>query len=387
MQHVIIKVLILAGMFLAARDARGELPALEIPADLIMERFAVANNGDLLLVPVSVAGKVRPFVVDTGATGTLFDSSIPLGHPFDVITANGAEGKVKVKLHRPPDATVGRTSLGPLASVAAMDLKSFRQVSGHPIDGFLGMDFLGRYVVHIDIEKGVLLLLKSVPTSAGVEVPISWEPGDTPFVVAGITPGERVRFQIDTGATSVNCGSVGVFESQSLVRKRQFNEIGKTLYESLSGTVTCPLFLGGALDVGGYSVRSPIFRESHGPTPNVLSLGFWSRFAVTFNFPGRKLYIRKSAKFDRPDRWNSTGLHLWKSGDSIEVCAVDADSPAARAGLNKGDLFVELNGRNAVRVGLFEVRQALCEGGELTCVVRREAKEKRVRISQAPQRP
>ena len=54
------------------------------------------------------------------------------------------------------------------------------------------------------------------------------------------------------------------------------------------------------------------------------------------------------------------------------MCAVDADSPAARAGLNKGDLFVELNGRNADKIGLFEVRQALCEGGEWTCVVRRD---------------
>ena len=134
-------------------------------------------------------------------------------------------------------------------------------------------------------------------------------------------------------------------------------------------------------------MRSPIFMESHGARPNVLSLGFWSRFAVTFDFPGRKLYIRKSAKFDRPDRWNSTGLHLWKKGDSIEVCAVDADSPAARAGLNKGDRFIELNGRNAGRIGLFEVRRRICNGGELTCVVRRDSKELRLRISQDRQRP
>ena len=148
------------------------------------------------------------------------------------------------------------------------------------------MDFLGRYVVHIDIDKGVFLLLKSVPSSAGLEVPISWKPGETPFVVAEIAPGERMGFLIDTGATTMDSGSLGVIESRSLVRKGEFKEIGKALYESLSGTVARPLFLGSALNLGGYSVRSPIFTESHGATPNVLCLRFWSRFAVTFDFPG-----------------------------------------------------------------------------------------------------
>ena len=124
-----------------------------------------------MLVPISVAGKEHLFVADTGATGTLFDASIALGQPLNVISANGGEGKVEVKLYHPPEARLGRTSLGPIASVAAMNLNSFRQVSGHAVNGFLGMDFLGRYVVHIDIEKGVLLLLKAVPAAPALKCP------------------------------------------------------------------------------------------------------------------------------------------------------------------------------------------------------------------------
>ncbi len=382
MRHNVVKVLILLTASACARGAQSERAAPEIPSNLVLERFAVSRNLDDVLVPVTIANKDYRFVVDTGATGTVVDTSLPLGQPVDVVTADGAEALAQVKLYRAPEAKLGRTPLGPLDAVAGMDLKSFRQVAGHPIHGSLGMDFLGKYIVHIDREKGELLLLKSVPKGAGIELPISWEPDELPFVEAEIAPGERIRFMVDTGLSSLGSGSLGILETRSLSRKGQMREIGKVMTESISGSNSRLLFQGEALRIGGFSVHSPIFSQSSGPTPNVLGLGFWSRFAVTFDFPERKVYLRKSANFDRPDRWNATGLHLWKRGDSIEVAAVDPDSPAVRAGLKKGDLLVKLNGLGADKVSLFDLRYALCKGGPVTCVVRRDSQERQFSIIQ-----
>ena len=161
----------------------------------------------------------------------------------------------------------------------------------------------------------------------------------------------------------LDSGSLGVLEIQSLVKHGEFREIGKTLYESFSGTNSRTIFQGGVLSVGGFAVRSPIFDESHGSMPNGLGLGFWSRFAATFDFPARKVYLRKSVNFAHPDRWNATGLHLWKRLDSIEVAAVDPDSPAARAGLKKGDVLVNLNGLKADKTGLFDLRSRSLQRG------------------------
>src|SRR2546428_669450 len=144
MRHISVKVLILVSVLASARSAQGEGPTPEIPSNLVLERFAVSKHGDALLVPVRVAEKDYLFVVDTGATGTVFDTSFPLGQPVDVVTAEGSEGKVEIMLYHPPEARLGRTSLGPLDAVAGMDLNSIRQVWGHPIQGILGMDFLGR---------------------------------------------------------------------------------------------------------------------------------------------------------------------------------------------------------------------------------------------------
>lgn len=103
---------------------------------------------------------------------------------------------------------------------------------------------------------------------------------------------------------------------------------------------------------------------------------------ATFDFPQRKVYLRKSGYFDRPDARNTAGLTLHRNRDAIELSAVDPEGPAAQAGLKKGDVLMELNGQNAAKAGLFELYSMLCNGGELTCVVRRDSQELRVSVRQ-----
>ncbi len=60
---------------------------------------------------------------------------------------------------------------------------------------------------------------------------------------------------------------------------------------------------------------------------------------------------------------------------------VDLDSPAARAGLKKDDILEELNGRNANETGLFGLYSALCDSGQLMCIIRRDSEVMRLSIS------
>lgn len=371
---------LLIGVLASSTSVHGQGPAPAVPRDLIVERFSVSKNGDALLVPVKVAEKRLLFLVDTGATVTLFDTSIRLGQPVGVFTGDGAEGKVEVNLYRPPEAKIGRISLGTLEEVAGMDLDSMRQALGHDVQGLLGMDFLGKHVVHIDTEKGEFLLLKAAPKNSGVEVPILWEPGDFPFVEAELAPGERTRFVIDTGFIAFNSGSIGVAEARSLLTAARAREVGNFRTVSVTGTDYRRLLQADALRFRGFILPSPVFRESHALMPNTLGLGFWSRFTATFDFPRRRVYLSKSARFSQRDPWNATGLHLRKRGDLVEVAAVDSGSRALQAGLKEGDILVELDGRGTAKTSLFELRSALCGGGQLTCVVRRDSGDLRLSI-------
>jgi hypothetical protein len=88
-------------MSILSSAAEGEPRGLIIPPELVLERFAVARNGEELMVPVRIAGKDHLFVVDTGASMTLFDTSLLLGMPVDVLRVDGAQDKVEVKLYNP----------------------------------------------------------------------------------------------------------------------------------------------------------------------------------------------------------------------------------------------------------------------------------------------
>ena len=374
---------LLVSIVAACAGARGGDSSSTIPTELILERFTVAKNGDDLLIPVRFAGKDHLFVVDTGASITLFDTSLPLGQPVDLATIDTPGGKTKIPLYNPPEAFVGKLPLRGLKIVAGKDLTSLRQASGNPIEGILGMDFLGKHVVHIDVPRGELLLLKSAPRNGDEAWPISYDAGGLPYTGATVGSEGPVRFVIDTGAGGLVSGDLGILEIRALEHRGEAREIGKALSETLSGTQTNPDISGQSLKLGSFVVNSPIFRESRGPLGNLLGRRFWSRFTATFDFPGNKIYLRKSSGYDRPDRWNGTGLHLWKRQGAIEVHSVDQDSPASRAGLEKGDILVELAGVRANEASLFDLFQVLCQGGPLTCVVRRNSQERRLSLGRA----
>ena len=83
---------LLIGILAPLLSAHGQGPTREIPPELILERFSVSKDGDALLVPVRVAQNNLLFLADTGVAVTCFDTSIPLGQPIGVYTANGVEG-------------------------------------------------------------------------------------------------------------------------------------------------------------------------------------------------------------------------------------------------------------------------------------------------------
>ena len=113
---------------------------------------------------------------------------------------------------------------------------------------------------------------------------------------------------------------------------------------------------------------------------SVLGLGFWLRFTVTFDFPGRRAYLCKGARYGRPDLWNASGLRLKLETGGVTIDAVESESPGARAGVLAGDVLLELGGLRAEKATLFELKSALCKTGRLDFVVRRGGIEHRFTI-------
>jgi hypothetical protein len=102
-----------------------------------------------------------------------------------------------------------------------------------------------------------------------------------------------------------------------------------------------------------------------------LGVYFWSRLAVTFDFPGRRVLLRKGAGYGRLDRWHLGGLHILGNGDSVVIESVDVGSVGQVAGARKGDFLMKLGDLPGTPSNLFKLRSTLCAPGRIECIVRR----------------
>jgi hypothetical protein len=376
-RHPLRSSLLLLAAIGATVEVRADEPVSTIPPELVLERFAVNKGGDCLLVPVKIAGKERLFVVDTGCTQTVVDKTIPLGEPRESITANSPQGDVLVQVYACPDGSVGQLPLR-VESVLGLDFNRLREVSGHPIEGFLGMDFLASYAVHVDFDRGELLFLKSGAKSVGDVLPIHWTPDRRPAVDIWLSQDQISRFLVDSGFVSPNGGLIESDTLTPLIRGGDYQKDGSGLLETGAGTHTASMFRGKQIWFGNFSVVRPIFGES--PATNLLGLGFWSRFVVTFDFPSQKLYLRKGIAYERSDLRGLSGLDLVRRNGAVVVHGVVKGRPAEAAGIQTGDVLLTLGTSEAAETSLFEIRKALSQGGPLACSVRRGSEERRVTL-------
>lgn len=339
--------------------------------DNILERFAVAKGGDVLLLPVTVAGKERLFLLDTGCSHTVFDKTVDLGRPRETVLVNTPNGPAQVSVFDPPEGKVGKLPLRGLGPVGREDLSPLREATGYEIAGVLGMDFLGRHVVRIDFDKGEATFLKKagrVANPSDKPIPIAWVPGAVPEVAAALRGREAIRFQIDTGHAGQCCGSLEADCLRRLVRDEELCKVGCESARTFTGVCEKAICRARRLTLGGFVVASPLLAEDGGA--NRLGLAFWSRFVVTFDFPGRAAYLSEGKGFDRKDRLNETGLGVVCRDGATVVGRVEGDSPAAKAGCKEGDVLLKVGGLVATKASLFEVRDAL-RSGPAACVVRR----------------
>jgi hypothetical protein len=342
--------------------------AAEAPhPDSIIDEFKIAKDGDCLLVPVRLRGKSYLFVLDTGCSVTVFDSSLPLGEAQQEVMGDTPDGKVRVSLYETPAASMGGFGLqGNLPRVAGFDLSKIRQASGHEIYGIIGMDFLGKHVIQLDFDRGLLLFLNSANPDMGDVFEMTYRPRQLPSLNVHITGHGIERFWLDTGMIGYDSGTLASHVCLELTEKGCLSVVGTALTTSLSGTSSRKLLRAKALTLGDFTLRGPVFSEARFTH---LGLGYLSRFTVTLDFPNQRLYLRPGKRYNRPDKWNVSGLHFLRRGGNVVVDSVDAGSGAAKAGLKVGDVILRLADVEAKRARLFELLKILCEEGTTVRVV------------------
>jgi hypothetical protein len=275
-------------------------PAAAPPCD-VLEEFEIGTDEGPILLPVTIAGKQYPFLLDTGCAHYGYDRSLKnlMGKEVEKRTLRTPAGPVETAFFLPPDARLGSLPLPADKPAMLDDLCRYRDALGMEFFGVLGMDFLEQFGLRIDFERGKLMILRRAPAGSGTAVPIRVENG-TPLVagdVLGVGPHEV--FIIDTGCVGFSSGNVCSQVYDALVERGRIEPVGEGTSETAGGLLE---ERGGVLDrlaVGPLECRGMVMLC--GKDWSCLGLHFWARRRVR-------------AEERPPRRLRGEGRLLWAVG-------------------------------------------------------------------------
>ncbi len=232
----------------------------------------------------------------------------------------------------------------------------FGVAEGMKIDGMVGYQLLARFLTTIDYANSALTLAvpSALPASAPGAAAIA-------FYFDGTIP--RIPVAVDGVTTSaeVDTGNRAGLELSSafLATHPAIAALAKTAPTVVGFGVGGPSYarLGriSTLQIGPYAVSNSVasFTVANKGVlddpfnPANVGDAIWRRFELTFDYAHNQLLLAKNAVFDTPFTYDRSGLFLIDATGAYTVLSVLADSPAAAAGLAKGDVILGINGAPA----------------------------------------
>ena len=381
--------ILLVGVSLLAACARP--PAHALAEDIALP-IDVADHVAYLMVQVN-GSRPLPFILDTGSEAALIDLGVARSLGLDLrgtlpIAGDGA-GREAGRFVR--DAAYTLAGLpgfsGPVRYALPLDRPA--KVAGHEFAGILGWDFLAGFVVEIDY-LGQRVILHDRDrfrySGAGEVLPLAFGSDKHPRLTAEVVlDGERAiqgTFVIDTGASAPLSFSTPFVQRERLLETHP-SPLRRIVSQGAGGKVEGSVGRIPRLRLGALTVESPI------ATFSTMSAGAFAapdvaghiggavleKLRVFLDYGRARIILEPNSRFREPMEYDMSGLGLLGEGEDFRHPVVEEvypDTPAAEAGLRRGDVIVALDGHSAAAaLSLSAIREAFRREGAVTLTLRR----------------
>lgn len=362
-------------LLLSSTICAGE-PATELRGPSLRGEFTIGKGGRLVLLSVNLGDESVLCLLDTGACLSGFDESLrdALGERRGSRLLKTPAGPKLVETYSWPDARLGDQSLKTDQPIACLVLENIRRATNENIRGVIGMDVLRSCRWQMDFDHGVIRFLESLPEhprDLGAKVALQLTDDGSPFLAGSVGASGSEYFLIDTGAH----GNSFAAETFDALLKRGLIRLGSSFASvTVAGEVRGDRGNLSHLSIGPFAHQGLRFSRVN---VNSLGIRYFSRFHVTFDFPGKAVYLRKGAGYAKAEPRATSGLTLnWIKGDAT-VESVRRDGPGEAAGLKPKDVLVRINRQDAAEFDPFALRQLLTfEGGQrVPLTIRRAGRE------------
>ncbi len=349
---VILRCLCCLSLFYAdARAFSDEANSAPAKTTILETRPFAAGVWSPPVIEVAIDDARHLFMVDTGASATVFDSLLrdKLGRLVETRTSHlPCSDNARVEFfeqsseHLPQ---IGSLVLKTNSPVACAELAGASRIVGREIHGIIGVDFLSQFVVTFDFDRCQLVFQSELERKPGRSATMLLHPNfPSPFIFGRCEGATPIGLMVDTGAT--NSGFANETWKESL-GSGTLSLRGASTTLDVSGQ-TCPSRWGivDQLHIGGNTLTEVAVTES---AIAYVGIDVLSRFVMTIDFPREKLYIKQGNRFFATPRWMTAGIDFRLTDDlrRMRVIRIDDDSAAANSGLREGDELISIGGRPA----------------------------------------
>lgn len=393
--------------------------------------FRLVNN--MVVIPVEINGKELSFLLDSGIDKTIlfnlkFSDSLELNQ-IEHIKINGlGEGEALSAIRSAGNrCRIGKVqNFSHLVYVLLDDTYDLSSKLGENVNGIIGGDLLRDFVVEIDYQSKKLTFYKQdaylYKKCSDCEIlPLEFK-GNKPYINLTINDQnnnlKEVKLLIDSGGGD----ALWLFENKEKNIEVPENYFRDFLGEGLGGSIYGKRSRIKELRLGSFIIENPtvaypdsssvVSAMKVGNRNGTLGAEILRRFKVVFDYEGKKITLKKSGKsMEDPFLYNKSGIELAYGGDILvkeatnrfmgadnaannktfseviysfdlvskptyKIDFLRPDSPALKAGLEVGDIIIEINGKPAFEKKIPEIIMILSkkEGQKINLLVDRNGK-------------
>lgn len=327
------------------------------------------------------------FIVDTGASVTTLSDKraqelgLELHNQQTMIVGAGTEKSKIATAYSVRFTLAGKDVTA--KNVMVLSLAELELLEGHRIDGVLGVDLFDQYVVKVDYGARTLTLFDPanyVYSGTGEAIPVKRQGGWIMVPVTITMSAEKsvkADFAVDTGSgRALGVNSPLVKEEHLLSPDRPALP---TFGAGVGGEYSASLGRVQSIQIGGFRFKNLVANFSTA-TQGATSQSYagevggeiFRRFTVIFDYRRERVILEPNSSFSEPFQSNMSGVLLAAtSGDfkTFKVLHVLPGSPAAEAGLQQGDLFLEVNGKPAGESSIGDIEKLFKQEG-LACAIK-----------------
>lgn len=404
----------------------------ETEANKISVPFKLINN--LVFVPIKVNGIELNFLLDTGVVETILFS---LEDKKEIRFFNAE--KILLKGLGSQEAVEGLKSTNNVLEISSLKDRNHMlyivldpdfNLSSHigiPVNGIIGYQFFRNNLVEIDYRKRRVVVYKDTAKNRAKmskkfsAIPITIEKAK-PYLKSSVYQNNLdvpVKLLVDIG----NSDAVWLFQDRSKLIKVPEKNFYDFLGRGFSGDVEGKRGRIEKFQMGDFVFSKPVvafpdsisIRNVTMVPDRMGSVGgeIMKRFTVVFDYWEKQLYLKKNSDYQAPFSYNKSGVEIqhnglqWvqetvrmetvplstkyneSGGVSIKtdfkykfqlkpiygIANVRKNSPAAKAGLQKGDIIIKVNNNIPYKYSLQEINSLFksVEDKWITIEVERES--------------